>query len=170
MQHELEQIQAAFELCDGRVFRLRDGHEIIPVTGSGYQVIGALGLTFRPHRVIFALHHGFLPVIVDHIDQNPRNNLISNLRAASPRENGANAKRRFDSRSGATGVVWHCRKRASQARIGVAGQMIYLCSFQSFDEALPPGDHRLEFQAFYTHPGSPGGNAVQNISYDLVIE
>ena len=35
---------------------------------------------------------------------------------------------------------------------------------------LPPGDHRLEFQAFYTNPGSPGGNAVQNISYDLVIE
>lgn len=35
---------------------------------------------------------------------------------------------------------------------------------------LPPGDHRLEFQAFYTNPGSSGGNAVQNISYDLVIE
>ena len=34
---------------------------------------------------------------------------------------------------------------------------------------LPPGDHRLEFRAFYTNPGSPGGDAVQNISYDLVV-
>jgi len=35
---------------------------------------------------------------------------------------------------------------------------------------LPPGDHHLEFRAFYTNPESPEGNAVQNISYDLVIE
>lgn len=35
---------------------------------------------------------------------------------------------------------------------------------------LPPGDHRLEFRAFYTHPESPGGNAVQNISYELRIQ
>jgi hypothetical protein len=34
---------------------------------------------------------------------------------------------------------------------------------------LPPGDHRLEFRAFYTNPDSPEGNAVQNISYDLVV-
>jgi hypothetical protein len=35
---------------------------------------------------------------------------------------------------------------------------------------LPPGDHRLEFRAFYTNEVAPWGDAVQNISYDLVIE
>ena len=34
---------------------------------------------------------------------------------------------------------------------------------------LPPGPHRLEFQAFYTNNGSSYGDMVQNISYDLTV-
>jgi hypothetical protein len=33
---------------------------------------------------------------------------------------------------------------------------------------LPPGDHHLAFRAFYTNQGAPGGDAVQNISYELL--
>jgi len=35
---------------------------------------------------------------------------------------------------------------------------------------LSPGDHRIEFRAFYTNPDTPEGNAVQNISYDIRIQ
>lgn len=35
---------------------------------------------------------------------------------------------------------------------------------------LPPGDHRLEFRAFYTNKDTPGGDGVQNISYELFVE
>jgi hypothetical protein len=34
---------------------------------------------------------------------------------------------------------------------------------------LPPGRHRLEFQAFYTNPDEDFGGMVQNISYELTI-
>lgn len=35
---------------------------------------------------------------------------------------------------------------------------------------LSPGDHRIEFRAFYTNPDTLGGDAVQNISYDIRIQ
>jgi len=35
---------------------------------------------------------------------------------------------------------------------------------------LSPGDHRIEFPAFTTNPDTPGGDAVQNISYDIRIQ
>jgi hypothetical protein len=34
---------------------------------------------------------------------------------------------------------------------------------------LPPGQHRLEFRAFYTNPDAASGDMVQNIAYDLTI-
>ena len=34
---------------------------------------------------------------------------------------------------------------------------------------LPPGDHRLEFRAFYTNQNSAFGDMVQNITYDLTV-
>ena len=57
------------------------------------------------HRLIFLLHHKYLPSQIDHIDGNILNNRIENLRAATPSQNGSNKpKTRFNT-SGFKGVV-----------------------------------------------------------------
>lgn len=52
------------------------------IRSDGYQCISYYGHRTYAHRVIWELHNGPIPIgmHVDHIDENPRNNRIENLR------------------------------------------------------------------------------------------
>lgn len=59
--------------------------------GFGYWVVnltigGELG-SFKLHRVVFLYHNGYLPEVVDHKDNDTNNNRITNLRAATNKNN-----------------------------------------------------------------------------------
>lgn len=62
---------------------------------------------YSNHRLVFLMHHGYLPKFVDHIDGNRSNNRIENLRSASRQQNNCNAQIRSDNTSGIKGVSWH---------------------------------------------------------------
>ena len=83
---------------------------------NGYWYIGFCGERLLQHRVIFAIHHGYWPDEVDHIDGNPDNNNIKNLRCASRTQNARNIKRRADNRSGILGINHH--QKGWKVRIG----------------------------------------------------
>jgi len=76
------------------------------VNDTGRRQININGKIYKEHRLIFLWHHGFLPHEIDHIDGDPLNNHIENLRAATHSQNGANIKRRTDNMSGEKGVWW----------------------------------------------------------------
>jgi hypothetical protein len=92
---DIDDLREKFIYKNGKLYRLVDG---INKT-SGYVVIRYKKIAWQGHRLIYLLHHGYLPEFVDHIDGNRSNNKIENLREATRSQNNCNAKIRKDSAS-----------------------------------------------------------------------
>jgi hypothetical protein len=91
-------IQSSFRLDGERVIRLSNGSEATGTRlATGYVQVRAGSSTngsqrwLYLHRVKFVLAYGWLPERIDHIDGDPSNNLLSNLRPCTPSQNAANA-------------------------------------------------------------------------------
>lgn len=59
---------------------------------------------YYAHRLIYLYHHGVLPKQIDHIDGNPLNNKIENLRAATNAQNQINIGLTSQNTTGYKGV------------------------------------------------------------------
>lgn len=63
------------------------------------------GANYLAHRIAWLLHFGNLPETeIDHIDGDPSNNRISNLRVASREQNAMNRAKQSNNKSGYKGV------------------------------------------------------------------
>jgi hypothetical protein len=61
---------------------------------------------YKTHRILWLLVRGEpVPEIIDHMDGDPFNNRISNLRAATRAQNNWNRRRGRDNTSGVKGVI-----------------------------------------------------------------
>jgi hypothetical protein len=85
---------------------------------------------------VFLWHHGWLPEQIDHIDRDPKNNRIENLRPATPYENRMNQGLRKTNKVGVTGVCWHKSSKKWQARKHIAGKRVDLGRFDSLEDAI----------------------------------
>lgn len=67
------------------------------------------GVNYLVHRIIWEIFNGTIPdkMIIDHIDGDPWNNKIGNLRMTVQKVNAENMRMRSDNKSGTTGVHWH---------------------------------------------------------------
>jgi hypothetical protein len=98
--------------------------------GRGYSQIGLMNRNFMAHRMAWAITHGRWPANdIDHIDGNPSNNRISNLREATRSENTQNRTRHTNNKSGYLGVFWNKQCQKWQAQIMAAGKKRYLGLF-----------------------------------------
>ena len=103
---------------------------------DGYVKIRINGELFTAHRLAWAFHYGSWPNgFIDHIDGNPSNNKISNLREATPRENVRNARIKCISSSGYKGVYLYKDKTRWQAAIRTNGKRKWLGIFDTAEEA-----------------------------------
>jgi hypothetical protein len=84
---------------------------------DGYYACEIRGHKLLVHRLVWLWEHGEWPKgHLDHVDGNPGNNHISNLRLANKSQNGCNRGPQRNNKSGIKGVSWHgqCSKwRAS---------------------------------------------------------
>lgn len=87
------------------------------------------------HRVIFAIHNGYLPDLVDHIDQNPQNNYPNNLRDASKKLNAINTGMFSSNTSGVKGVSYITATGKWSAQIKVNGKKIHLGTHNTIEDA-----------------------------------
>lgn len=75
------------------------------------------------HRVAWAIFYGEWPSSeVDHINCDPVDNRIINLRSASRSQNERNKRLRADNKSGFKGVSWYARDEKWQATIRIHGK------------------------------------------------
>jgi len=72
----------------------------------GYIVIRIDGKSHQAHRLAFLVVNGYMPKEIDHINGDPSDNRIINLRQATRQENVRNTGMRVNNTSGYKGVYW----------------------------------------------------------------
>ena len=105
-------------------------------SGHGYIKLRFKGRSYYIHQLVFLIHHGFIPKLIDHIDGNSTNNRIENLRAADKSKNGMNRSKPRSNTSGAKGVVWHKGAAKWMVRIIAKQKQIYIGLFTDFEDAV----------------------------------
>jgi hypothetical protein len=100
--------------------------------GDGYLVLCINYAKYAAHRLAWLYVHGEpVPDIIDHADGDPRNNRISNLRAATKAQNNANSRSR-----GSAGVKGAYRQgNGFFSHIKAGGKKHYLGYFATAEEA-----------------------------------
>ena len=90
------------------------------------------------HHAIWCIHHDEWPDQIDHIDGDPANNKIENLRKSTTRENCRNRSISISNRSGHIGIHKSRNKRRWIAVIGNTrdGHSTHLGTFDTLDEAI----------------------------------
>jgi len=76
------------------------------LNGKGYIRIRIDGKDYLAHRLAWLVVHGHLPDELDHINGEPSDNRIINLRQATRQENVRNTGMRVNNTSGYKGVCW----------------------------------------------------------------
>ena len=91
------------------------------------------------HKIKYRKLHKYLldtNLTVDHINRNPRDNRLSNLRICTTAENNRNKKVRNDSRTGVKGVHYEPNKKKKyRARIQLNGKRMTIGYFETIEEA-----------------------------------
>jgi hypothetical protein len=96
---------------------------------KGYMQLKLDQKVYRLHRLIWLWHGKELPEQLDHIDRNPLNNRIENLRAATPSKNQWNTSKADN------GVSFHKASNKWRARIKINNQEIHLGVFKNLEDA-----------------------------------
>lgn len=137
-----ELVQELFSYESGNLIRIKKvsnntniGDVVGSIGGRGYRMVYINNKNYALHRVLFLHQKGYLPESIDHIDCNPLNNKIENLRGCTKGQNSQNTIIRKDNESGVKCVYWHKASRKWVAGIRSNGSYSHLGCFDDIDVA-----------------------------------
>ena len=132
-----EFVQSLFEYKEGNLYwknvksnRIVKNGDIAGYLNHEYRHVKINSKAYGIHRIIFLYHNGYLPKMIDHIDNNPLNNNIDNLRGVESKQNQWNNKSKKGSSSKYKGVCWDKKLNKWQAQIKINNKQKYLGSFK----------------------------------------
>ena len=107
--------------------------KVIP-TGMHVKIYGRI---YYVGHVVWQMHNGPIPegLYIDHINGDPFDNRIENLRLATPAQNAQNRRAHRNNKCGILGVNKPKRFRRWVSTIQVNGKDIYLGSFDTAEQA-----------------------------------
>jgi hypothetical protein len=151
------EINRLFEYRDGYLFwRVKprnqklNGNKAGRPGAKGYIQIGVAGKNHYAHRLIFALHNGYTPKCVDHINGIVDDNRIENLRDATLSQNLYNAKTPKNNKSGIKGVHWSVAAKKWQVQISVNKKAAYFGCYEDLELAeLVAIEARTKYHGVY---------------------
>ena len=111
------------------------GSQAGTIDNKGYISIGINNKEYLLHRLIFMYHKGYFPSYVDHIDNNPLNNKIENLRPATISQNAYNARLKSTNKSGVKGVSWDKKSNKWRAQCSLNGKAQLLGFYDKLSDA-----------------------------------
>lgn len=134
-------VKELFRYDDGNLYwkvcrqNIRIGDCVGCLNNTGYMRTKINGKNYLVHRIIYLWHHGVLPNILDHINGNPIDNRIENLREATNRQNQYNSKLRRDNTSGIKGVNWKKSSQKWQVRVRIGTTRKTIGAFKDLELA-----------------------------------
>lgn len=139
-----EELCRLFEYKDGNLIckqktnnksRIKIGDVIGTIGSDGYYKTKINGVFYFVHRLIFLMHYGFVPKIIDHINGIRSDNRIQNLREATQRQNSYNRKLRINNKSGVKNVCWDPNANLWKVQISIDGKQTNCGFFASLEDA-----------------------------------
>jgi len=91
---------------------------------------------YMAHRIIWMMVHGVEPDEIDHINGNPSDNRLVNLRSVTHAENLRNTRVPVTNTSGHIGIYWCKRREKWEAKIMVGGSQIHIGYYRDFEDAV----------------------------------
>ena len=113
----------------------KDDMEAGSITTGGYKKFTYRQQIYYVHQVVYLIHHGYFPKLIDHIDRNTSNNKIENLRESNKMTNAYNTPLYRKSKSGCKNVIWHEQRQKWSVRLIANKKSIHIGLYKDLELA-----------------------------------
>lgn len=138
-----EELHELFEYREGNLYWKKPtnlngkvGTKAGALDAYGYLRIQIKCKGYKAHRLIFLMHHNYLPKYIDHIDCNRLNNKIENLRPITSRLNIVNQGLTSRNKSGYKNVSYHNATKKWIVGLKVNGKSMNFGYFDDLELAI----------------------------------
>lgn len=125
-----------YDPLTGLLVRKSTGNAMKTDTTSGHLGVRYRDNMYMIHRLIWKMTYGYDPCELDHINQDKKDNRISNLREVSRSENQRNVSVRKDNTSGVKGISFEPKKKLWRIYVNVGKQRFYKGRFKDKNKAI----------------------------------